>query len=432
MSAAGGPTSSTTSSAAQPAASAARLAAGVAKQGVLASSDSKSHQQSLDAQSASSITRRGPGVTEAGMQAATLHGDTGASTGLPAGSIPASSDSSNRQSHDIASVRSSASEAFTQQPAARQPAFAPDPLHVQSPSLPEAHATFLSNVAAPAAAGLQADGAKGSADFVLTAADTEGKQQVMEKVYLASPQVLAGLATSTSAPSNAGHDAPQLNKAAATAKAISAAADTVMDKIDPKAVSLAVSKAPASASSPALAGGHFPSVTSTSTTAASSPDVGLVAKDGLARRQDEHALGSKIGFSWSEQLQSSFQTLPFADPVGSHSNVLPLSAGISLCDCIVFNSRQVGSAYHDLFLVQLIGALGCALVWLQTHMLCHRGEYQLVRQLHCVGLAQCICHLGHDVHWVSEQLQQAAGLASKPTTLDDTMQLANQTRHDVH
>jgi len=369
VSAAVGPTASATSSAAQPAASAASLAAGVAIQGVPASNDGRTHQQWPGAQSASSIARMGPGVTEAGMQAATLHGDIGAGTGLPACSTAASSDSSNRQSHNAASVRSCASEPFTQQNAAHQPAFAPDPLHNQPPSLAEVHATSLSNVAAPAAAGLQADGAKGSADFVLTAADTEGKQQVMEKVYLASPQVLAGLAASASGPSDAGHDAPQLNKAAAMAEATSAAADIVTDEDDPMAISLAVSNAPASASSPAPAGDHFPALASTSTTAASSPHVGLLAKDGLARRRDEHALGSKTGFSWSEQPQSSFQTLPFVDPVGR--NILPLSAGMSLCDCNVLNDRQVGSAYHDLFLVQLIDALDCALV--QFHASCHRA-----------------------------------------------------------
>lgn len=36
------------------------------------------------------------------------------------------------------------------------------------------------------------------------------------------------------------------------------------------------------------------------------------------------------------------------------------------------------------------------------------------------------------MHWVSEQLQQAAGLAAKATMLHDTMQLATQTRHDMH
>ncbi len=349
MSAAVAPTSSATSSAAQLAASAATVAAGVAKQDVSASNGGQTHQQWPDVQSTTSTARMSSAVTEAGMQAATLHSDIGAGTGLPACSTAASSDSSNRQSLNAGFSRSCASEPFTQQSAAHQPAFAPDTLHDQLASLSEARATSLSNVAVPAAAGLQADGAKGSPDFVLTAADTEGKQQVMEKVYLASPQVLAGLAASASAPSDAGHDAPQLNKAAATAEAASAAADTVTDKDDLKAMSLAVSKAPASASFPALARDHFPALASTSTTAAPSPGVGLVAKDGLARRQDERALGSKTGFSWSEQPQSSFQTLPFVDPVGSHSNVPPLSAGMSLCDCNVLNNRQVGSAYHDLF-----------------------------------------------------------------------------------
>ncbi len=331
MSAAVGTTSSATSSAAQPAASAASVAAGVAKQDVPASNDGQTHQQWPDAQSTTSTARMSPAVTEAGMQAATLHSDIGAGTVLPACSAAASSDSSYRQSLTAASSRSCASEPFTQQNAAHRPAFASDPSHDQPASLAEAHATSISNVAAPAAAGLQADGAKGSPDFVLNAADTEGKQQVMEKVYLASPQVLAGLAASASGPSDAGHDAPQLNKAAAMAEA----ADTATDEDDFMAISLAVSKAPASDSSPALAGDHFPSLTSTSTTAALSPHVGPVAKDGLARRQDEHALGSKTGFSWSEQPQSSFQTLPFVDPVGSHSNLLPLSAGMSLRACNV-------------------------------------------------------------------------------------------------
>ncbi len=335
MSAAVGPTSSATSSAAQLAASTASPAAGVTNQVVPASSDSRPV-----AQSASSITCMGPGVTEAGMQAATIHGDIGAGIGLPACSTAASSDSSNRQSLNAGFSRSCASEPFRQQSAAHQPAFASDPSHDQSASLAEAHATSLSNVAAPAAAGLQADGTSGSADFVLTAADTEGKQQVMEKVYLASPQVLAGLAASASAPSDAGHDAPQLNKAAATAEAASAAAGTVKDTDDAMAISLAVSKAPASASSPAPAGDHFPALASTSTTAALSPGVGLVAKDGLARSQDEHALGSKTGFSWSEQAQSSFQTLPFVDPIGSHNNTLPLSAGMGLCDCKVLTTDR--------------------------------------------------------------------------------------------
>ncbi|DBA96688.1 TPA: hypothetical protein ACH3X1_015539 [Trebouxia sp. C0004] len=272
----------------------------------------------------------GPGVTEACLQAATLHGDIGAGTGLPACStcIAASSDSSYRQSHNAASSRSCASEPFTQQNAAHQPSFAPDTLHDQPASLHEAQTTSLSNVAAPAAAGLQADGTKGdSADFVLTAADTEGKQQVVEKVYLASPQVLAGIAAVSSGPSDAGHHAPQLNKAAATAEAALAAAETVTDEDDLKAETLAVSKAPASASSSAPAGDHLPASTLASTTAAASPDVGPVAKDGLARTQDENALGSKTGFSWSEKPQSSFQTLPFVDPAGSHSNILPPTAG---------------------------------------------------------------------------------------------------------
>ncbi len=321
MSAAVGPTSSAASSAAQLAASTASLAAGVTNQSVPASSDSKSHQQWPGAQSASSIACMGPGVTEAGMQAATLQSNIGVGTGLPACSTSASSDSSYRQSHDAASVRGSAIEPFTPQSAAHQPAFAPDPSHDQTASLAEAHATSLSNVAVPAAAGLLADGAKGSPDFVLTAADTEGKQQVMEKVYLASPQILAGLAVSVSGPSDAGHHAPQLNKAAAMAEAV----DNVTDKADCMAMSPAVLKAPASASSPTPAGDHTPALASTSTTAASSPHVGQVAKDGLARRQDEDALGF-------EQPQSSFQTLPFVGPVGSHSNILPLSAGMSLCD----------------------------------------------------------------------------------------------------
>ncbi|DBA96689.1 TPA: hypothetical protein ACH3X1_015539 [Trebouxia sp. C0004] len=158
-------------------------------------------------------------------------------------------------------------------------------------------------------------------------ADTEGKQQVVEKVYLASPQVLAGIAAVSSGPSDAGHHAPQLNKAAATAEAALAAAETVTDEDDLKAETLAVSKAPASASSSAPAGDHLPASTLASTTAAASPDVGPVAKDGLARTQDENALGSKTGFSWSEKPQSSFQTLPFVDPAGSHSNILPPTAG---------------------------------------------------------------------------------------------------------
>ncbi len=383
VSAAVGPTSSATSSAAQLAASTASLAAGITNQGVPASSDSKSHQQWPDAQLTASAARMSPGVTEAGMQAATLHSDIGAGDGLPACSTAASSDSSYRQSLDAASVRGSAIEPFTQQSAAHQPAFASDPSHEQPPSLAEAHATPSSNVAVPAAAGLQADGAKGAPDFVLTAANTEGKQQVMEKVYLASPQVLAGLAASGSAPSDAGHDAPQLNKVAATAEAASAAADTVTNNDDPKAMSLAVSEAHASASSPAPAGDHVPALNSTSTAAALSPDVGPVAKDGLARRQDEHALGSKTGFSWSEQPQSSFQTLPFVDPVGSHSNVLPLSAGMSLCDCNVLFDRQVGSAYQDLFSVQLrTEALHCCVRLFVIHLDCAPTQFYTSCQHH--------------------------------------------------
>lgn len=49
-----------------------------------------------------------------------------------------------------------------------------------------------------------------------------------------------------------------------------------------------------------------------------------------------------------------------------------------------------------------------------------------------IGLAWCTCDLGHNVHLVSEQLQQAAGLAARATMLHDTMQLATQTRHDMH
>ena len=322
----------------------------------------------------------GPGVTEAGMQAATLHSDIGTGTRLAACSTAASSNSSNRQSLNAASVRGSATEPFTQQSAAQQPAFASDSSQDQ---LAEAHATSLSDVDAPAATGLQADGAKGSPDFVLTAADIEGKQQVMEKVFLASPQVLAGLAASASGPSDAGHDAPQLNKAAATAEAALAAAGTVTNKDDPKAMSFAVSEAHASASSPAPAGDHVPALNSTSTAAAFSPGVGPVAKDGLARRQDEHALGSKTGFSWSAQPQSSFQTLPFVDPVGSHSNILPLSAGMSLSDCNVLFDRQVGSAYQDLFSVQLrTEALPCCVRLFVIHLDCALIQFYISCQHH--------------------------------------------------
>ena len=323
----------------------------------------------------------GPGVTEAGMQAATLHSDIGAGTGLPACSTAASSDSSNRQSHDAASVRSSAIEPFTQQSAVHQPAFASDPSRDEPSPLAEAHATSLSSVAAPAAAGLQADEAKGSADFVLTAAGTEGKQQVMENVYLASPQVLAGLAASASGPSDAGHDAPQLNSAAAITEATLAAADTVADNHDAMAISLAVSKAP---EPPAPAEDHFPALANTSTTAALSPHVGPVAKDGLARRQDEHALDSKTGFSWSEQPQSSFQTLPFVDSVGSHSNILPLPAGMRLCGRNVLNDRPVGAANRDLFSVQLHAeTLSCCMCLMVVHLACAHIQF-------CTSCHHCV------------------------------------------
>ena len=71
--------------------------------------------------------------------------------------------------------------------------------HVHGASAAHAGAVSSSQptgeVITPGKAGSQ--GVKGSADFIITAADTHGKPQVMERVFLTSPHLLAGMTASS-------------------------------------------------------------------------------------------------------------------------------------------------------------------------------------------------------------------------------------------
>ena len=74
---------------------------------------------------------------------------------------------------------------------------AKSPAHVKG----EDEVQHFAEVETPAPSKPASQGVKGSADFVITAADTQGKPQVMERVFLASPTLLAGMTASSHPPS---------------------------------------------------------------------------------------------------------------------------------------------------------------------------------------------------------------------------------------
>ena len=156
----------------------------------------------------------------------------------------ARSDSSLRQSAGTSCAEAQVSLSHTKQPAAFHTAFTAKDLPHTGISDAEAHATTQLGKAfvldADAAAGARA----GGADIILTETDDARSEQVVEKVYLATPQVFAGLAAAASGHLGAGLQTPQLAELPGRVEVFPAAADTMAE---PTAVA---------APSPAQSGPH--------------------------------------------------------------------------------------------------------------------------------------------------------------------------------
>lgn len=227
------------------------------------------------------------------------------------------SDSSFEQSGGTSYAEAQGSLSHTKQPAAFHTTSTARDLPQTGMSDAEAHATTqLGRLDADAAAGAQA----GGADFILTETDNTGREQVVEKVYLATPQVVAGLAAAASGHSDADLQTSPLADLPARVEAFPAAAKT---EAEPTAV--------AAASSPAQSGPHH-SASSGSSAASPLATLGAAVNVGLAGRQDGKVAGGSIEPSRTslEQSVSSCQTLPLADHAGSHSTALPLTAGTGI------------------------------------------------------------------------------------------------------
>lgn len=161
-----------------------------------------------------------------------------------------------------------------------------------------------------------------SADFVLTAVETQGKQQVMEKVFLASPRLLAELTASTSSPAEAGHHAtqPALIEAAtaegkaAMAEIISATPESVVS-MNAAAVP---SKVDARCCSPASSG-------------RSAAGASLSAAANVRSPLPGNAKFVSTSLSGTDQQQpvDLFQALDCADPDSFQSSASALQAGES-------------------------------------------------------------------------------------------------------
>ena len=360
---------SVTSSAAQPDFAASSSA------GLMASEDNVSSSRSRDGQpwfsTHSSINSSAKRVHSRTSEAdGCLHYASGQSKPVAEAELTtqaASTDSNTVQSVAIHSAHTDSSRA--EPPAARQTAFTSHALHehkasdagpqAQSPRTRGSRMTAFSP---------NTEGVKGSADFVLTASDKDGKQQVVEKVYLATPQVLAGLAASALSPADAGHHAAEPGTQHTSAEN-PAAAQAFLN--------VAATQGPTLGTPLALQGAAGPHKTQ-GTPQQSAPFSGPTAVPSPVTANDitpnamspmtgaGATLGnSALGKAGQQQPVSSFQTLPFTS---GHSNMLAVPPGNIHFGVIMPSSKLVvvkSKCYRDNREAHLLQAIE-----IRSHM-CH-------------------------------------------------------------